>query len=602
MAIIAAVATMVRIIYWLESGDDPLHGELLLDALVYHRIATEIVKETFWGTEVFFRAPLFPYLLAFTYKLVGMQQTAIASINLLMGTATAVLAYLTSRQWLSENGSRFVGIVTALYPTLYFFECELMPTALEVFAFTLMLYLFSLYDRDRNQKQLFWGGIALGFAALARPTILTFAVALIIWLRTIHRSRGWGVIWQKYSLILLGMAVVILPCTIRNYAIGREFVLISSQGGVNFYMGNNKDADGQTAAFPSVGGRLNKYQDHIWSDSKALAENDARRNLKASEISSYWRTKGMDFITSNPLSALWLSLKKIYLVFCGEELFNNEDPLSGRRYALLYSIFIWSFGLRFPYGLLAPLFLLGTVLVLRRKSKPWLPLLFVYSQVITVALFFVSSRYRQPLIPAMIIIATAGLIELNVLLKRHGVKKLLPYGVALLVVLLALNPPVTIASKQNRSMYYALLGNVLSNQDKNDLAVAELSNAIAIDDRNTLAFKYLGMVYGKTGKYDLAIEALKRAEALNPDYADVKVMLARVNYDRHDYPAALQYIKNTRLENAGATSLYMGLWLGAWSAANLDKPAEAQQFLNQLLALNPRDKNARAMLDSLGVK
>ncbi len=602
VAIIAAIAVVVRVIYWLESGDDPLRGELVLDSLVYHRMATEIAKEAFWGTEVFFRAPLFPYLLAFTYKLAGIQQIAIALVNLLMGIATAALAYLTSRRWLSEKGARIVGIVTALYPTLYFFEFEIMPTALEVFTFTLTLYLFSLYDRDRNQKHLFWGGIALGFAALARPTILTFAVALIIWLRTKHQSSGWIVTWQKYSLILLGMAIVILPCTIRNYAVGHEVVLISSQGGVNFYMGNNKDADGQTAAFPSVGGRLNKYQDHVSSDSKALAEDDARRNLTASEVSSYWRTKGTDFITSNPLSALWLSLKKIYLVFCGEELFNNEDPLSGRRYALLYSIFIWSFGLRFPYGLLAPLFLLGTVLVLRRKNKPWLPLLFVYSQVITVALFFVSSRYRQPLIPAMIIIVTAGLFELRELMTRLSVKQLAPYGVALLVLLLALNPPVTIASTQNRSMYYTLLGNVLSNQSKDDLAVAELTNAVAIDDQNMLAFQSLGKVYGKTGKYDLAIETLKKAEALNPDYADVTVMLARVNYDKHDYPAALQYIRKTHLENASPASLYMGLWVGAWSAASIGEATEAKQLLNHILELNPRDKDAKAMLDSLGVK
>jgi tetratricopeptide (TPR) repeat protein len=602
MAVIVAVAAIVRIIYWLESGDDPLRGELVLDSLVYHRIATEIAKETFWGTEVFFRAPLFPYLLGFTYKLFGTQQTAIAFINLLMGAATAVLAFLASRQWLSEMGARIVGIITALYPTLYFFEFEIMPTALEVFTFTLTLYLFSLYDRDQKPKQLLWGGIGLGLAALARPTVLTFAVALIIWLRTKHRSGGWSVTWQKYSLILLGMAIVILPCTIRNYAVGHEAVLISSQGGVNFYMGNNKDADGQTAAFPSVGGRLNKFQDHVWSDSKALAENDVRRNLKAGEVSSYWRTKGTDYLISHPLSALWLSLKKVYLVFCGEELFNNEDPLSGRQYALLYSIFIWSFGLRFPYSLLTPLFLLGTVLVLRRKNKPWLPLLFVYSQVITVALFFVSSRYRQPLIPAMIIIMTAGVFELRNLLERRSLKKLMPYGITLLVLLLALNPPVTIASTQNRSMYYTLLGNVLSNQNKDDLAVIELTNAIVIDDKNMLAFQSLGKVYGKTGKYDLAIETLERAEALNPDYADVKVVLARVYYDKGDYLTALQYIRKSHLENASTASLYMGLWVGAWSAAKIGEAEETRQFLKYILEVNPRDKDAKAMLDSLGVK
>lgn len=202
----------------------------------------------------------------------------------------------------------------------------------------------------------------------------------------------------------------------------------------------------------------------------------------------------------------------------------------------------------------------------------------------------------------MIIIATAGIFELHELIKRKGIKQLAPYGVALLVLLLALNPPVTIASKQNRSMYYAMLGNVLSNQNKNDLAVTELTTATEIDDNNTLAFQYLGMVYAKTGKHDLAIDALKKAETLNPDYADVKVMLARVYYDKHDYASSLQYIRKARLEYAGATSLYMGLWLGAWSSASMGMASDAKQFLNQILELNPRDKSAKAMLDSLGTK
>jgi tetratricopeptide (TPR) repeat protein len=197
---------------------------------------------------------------------------------------------------------------------------------------------------------------------------------------------------------------------------------------------------------------------------------------------------------------------------------------------------------------------------------------------------------------------TAGVFELRNLLERRSLKKLMPYGITLLVLLLVLNPPVTIASTQNRSMYYTLLGNVLSNQNKDDLAVTELTNAIVIDNKNMLAFQSLGKVYGKTGKYDLAIKTLEKAEALNPDYADVKVVLARVYYDKGDYQTALQYIKKARLENASTASLYMGLWVGAWSAAKIGDAEETKQFLKYILEVNPRDKDAKAMLDSLGMK
>jgi len=40
--------------------------------------------------------------------------------------------------------------------------------------------------------------------------------------------------------------IPILPVALRNIIEGYEFVLISTQGGANFYIGNCKDADGIT--------------------------------------------------------------------------------------------------------------------------------------------------------------------------------------------------------------------------------------------------------------------------------------------------------------------------------------------------------------------
>ena len=50
------------------------------------------------------------------------------------------------------------------------------------------------------------------------------------------------------------LLVVVLPITIRNCAVGGDAVLIASQGGVNFYIGNNPDSDGRTAIVPGTPG------------------------------------------------------------------------------------------------------------------------------------------------------------------------------------------------------------------------------------------------------------------------------------------------------------------------------------------------------------
>src|SRR5207248_8868595 len=53
-------------------------------------------------------------------------------------------------------------------------------------------------------------------------------------------TRGW-----RIALVLLvACAMPIVAVTVRNYIVSRQFVMIASHGGLNFYIGNNADADG----------------------------------------------------------------------------------------------------------------------------------------------------------------------------------------------------------------------------------------------------------------------------------------------------------------------------------------------------------------------
>src|SRR5690606_7927702 len=139
----------------------------------------------------------------------------------------------------------------------------------------------------------------------------------------------------------------------------------------------------------------------------------------------------------------------------------------------LYSLFIWRQLINFPYGLLAPLFLIGTAMLLLSREKRWLLLLFVWSQVLTVALFFVSSRFRQPLLPVMIIIAIYAVRQLIEYLRTRTWTPLAVYGVSLALLVMWLNPAQAVASRQNRSMYHAYLGGALAAKEKYPEAVEQ---------------------------------------------------------------------------------------------------------------------------------
>ena len=78
-----------------------------------------------------------------------------------------------------------------------------------------------------------WGLASLTAAILA-SLIPGVAIWLFYWLRKKAASA--------VVAFLLGAVLVIAPVTLRNYTIGGDFVLISYNGGVNFYLGNNANA------------------------------------------------------------------------------------------------------------------------------------------------------------------------------------------------------------------------------------------------------------------------------------------------------------------------------------------------------------------------
>ena len=101
-------------------------------------------------------------------------------------------------------------------------------------------------------------------------------------------------------LFVAGLAIVLLPVAIRNYAVGGGFYLTTSQFGPNFYIGNNPNADGTYHVAPLRSRR---------AGIRAAGCHGARRArhrapLTPAEVSSYWTDRALDFITRQPRS--WL--------------------------------------------------------------------------------------------------------------------------------------------------------------------------------------------------------------------------------------------------------------------------------------------------------
>ena len=70
------------------------------------------------------------------------------------------------------------------------------------------------------------------------------------------------------------------------------------------------------------------------------------------------------------------------------------------------------------------------------------------------------------------------------------------------------------------------MGNALVALKHDDAALKEFADAIAMQPNDLLALKNIGLIYGRQGKFDVAMQYLERARTLAPRDAEVNLALA----------------------------------------------------------------------------
>ncbi len=561
--LVTSAALLIRLVfYFLNRENNPLFYYPIMDGKYHLEWAQEILAGNFWGDEVFFRAPLYPYLLAFLYKIGGSSIGFVILAQHLIGVATSATVYLLSRRFFAGRVALLAGLLAALYWPLLYFEADLLIVTLVVFLDLLALLLLTLALEQRPVPPILGrqiprgllfvlAGFVLGLSAIARPSVLVFLPVLpVIFYFFVpgapRAERRKDKRWIRQTLLVYAAAAaVILPVVIRNFVVGGDIVPIASQGGVNFYIGNNPESDGRTAIVPGTrwdwwGG----YEDAI-----RIAETDVGRKLKPSEVSSYYFRKGLRFIFTSPDKSIPLLARKFYLFWAGGERSNNK-----------YIYFFWhESGMgRVPlpgFWLVAPLGLFGGVLLWRKNRGLWILYGFALSYMAGVIAFFVNARFRLPVVPVLIIFASYGVFYLIELFRRRRASDVLKPSLLLLVCIFAVNYDF-IHFEENKvdedSLSHYTMGNAYLSRgdaenaireyeearetyakyprpgyllvarnveynlgrlywagDRCSLAVERLQNVGGNDQYAVLALELLADCYVKLGRFDNAIEAYR---------------------------------------------------------------------------------------------
>jgi tetratricopeptide (TPR) repeat protein len=420
-----------------------------IDALYHHLWAKQIADGNVLGGGPFFRAPLYPYFLGLLYAIFGANFSLVILLQHFLGVLAIPLVYFTARNYFAPSVAFVAALLTAINGVLIYFESQLLLDFLTVIFYLAFTWLLILAQKYSGNKYYFIAGLIAGLFAITRPNILAVLPLVCLWIIFIEAGLKKRI--RHCILLLIGAMIIIFPVTLRNLIAGKDAVLIASQGGINFYIGNNAYADGCTALLPGFG--------HNWQYSDAEYEASVNLNrkpgqIKPSEVSSYYSDKTIKFIKSSPGMFAGLLIKKLYMFWNRFEISNNNNLYFLTSYIGL------SFYPLFLFALISPLGLIGTVLCFVKGRRFWIFPILIFGYMLTVIIFFVTARFRIPVVPLLTIMAAYAGYEIFSAFRNRRFK----YGIILIaaVVLIGIFAWTDFYKHHDKSMVMAnySLGNM----------------------------------------------------------------------------------------------------------------------------------------------
>ncbi len=582
-----ALACGIRLACLIQVSDTPMYSVLISDARAYDAWAQQIAAGDWIGREVFYQAPLYPYFLAFIYTVFGHDLFVIRLLQILLGSAACVLVALTGRRLFSLRAGLVAGAMLALYPPAIFFDLIIQKGSLSLFWMALLLCLLSAEAVRPGRRRMVWIGLVLGLFALTREHALVLIGLIPVW-RWVHyrRTSRVGRI-GKTAWFAAGLAAVLVPVGWRNYAVGRQFLITTSQFGTNLYIGNGARATGLYV--PLRIGRNGPQYERL--DATELAEADAGRPLTPREVSRYWTTRTWSEVRAAPGRWLRLMVRKWLLVWNAREFEDSEDLESycdgSRLLAALYH------GLHF--GVICPLAAFGLCLTWTDRRRLWLLHALMVAISVSLALFFVFARYRLPLVPILVLFAAVGLVRGARFVAQRQTGRLYRAAVWGGLAAVAANWPI-LPGYEPRVATWNNLGTVLAEAQRYEEAVRFYRQALARSPAFPEAHNNLGSALAALGRTDEAMRQFAEALRLRPGYAGAHRNLGAAFVRQGRFDAAIEHFRAAlhEIPNSVQTHYLLG---GALESAG--RSEEALQHYDRASQLQPDFAEAHVARGSL---
>ena len=421
-----AFVFLLRLIVLLRLTSSPFLLPSGSDMHFYDQWAQQISHGRLTDHLAFYGLPLYAYLLAFLYKVLGYSPFVPGFLQACLDAGTATLIFKitvravgttkpdekgpgspASRLTIWEPAS-VAGLLAAagwaFFVPAQAYSVILMPTSWFVFAFWFVVWQIIKRDQAPSPWGFFGLGIIIGVTAMGVATILfliplAFAALLSKARASATAPSPLPVRLAAIALFLTGIGAGTSPCWLHNCLVARDPVFLSAHGGINFWLGNNPEATG----YPHFPG-LHAGQANMLRDSIDQAESAAGGSLKRSEVSRFWSAKARAYISNNTGAWLKLMARKIGNFWNGFEYDDLSVIANLRENRVL-----------FPgphFAIVAALAIPGLFFSLRtRPASRWIAAA-IFLHMAAVLPVFVTERYRLAVVPGFLVLAVCGLKDL----------------------------------------------------------------------------------------------------------------------------------------------------------------------------------------------
>lgn len=543
-----SIAFTFRAVY-LRQTIEFLHPGSGSDSYFYLQWAMDIVRGNIVGKDVFYALPVYPYFLSLAYLYAGGEILGLAVIQILIGSINCGLIYILAKRFFNQQVGFLAGLISCVYFMFIFYDRMLLPTALVIFLGLVLTLSLLAASKHPSWKRWVGCGFLLGIATLSKASFGLVAILSFLWFLLSLRSVKLKQRFLYYLCFVLPFVVLISATTLRNYLIAKDPVLITAHSGINFYIGNNPQANG-LFKLPL---HMRPTQAGLVEDAKIIAQSIEGRALKGSEVSNFWVERAFRFIRQDPGSYLRLLGKKLLLFW------NNQEYVDDIEYYIFRDEAALSYWPLVHFAYLMPLAFLGLFLAWPMRKQASLIYVFVFSLMLGTILFFINARYRVIVVPYLIILAAFTLWRMYQMYHQKQYKFL----AICLVFLCSLYfvGKIKLAEPESNVEFTLHYNKGVYLTDKKDYfqAKQEFNTAIRLNVLDYMSYLGLGNVYYQERNFNQAIAYYGQAIEINPYFYEAAFNIGFIYSQQEEYAGAEQQFKHVLQINPDYCAGYYNL-------------------------------------------